>query len=126
MGAYWVMGCRGRWFIGYHPVNLRVLRPASRARVLKVHSCAVDVAELVFAEAVQLVLVEAATAEEVCEDEREDRVAVVVLAVDLLSALNEILFQLPEARRLSNLLGLAFGFFADPLHLPPQRLIVIL
>jgi hypothetical protein len=29
--------------------------------------------ELVFAEAVQLVLVEAATAEEVCEDEREDR-----------------------------------------------------
>jgi hypothetical protein len=31
-----------------------------------VHSCAVDVAELVFAEAVQLVLVEAATAEEVC------------------------------------------------------------
>jgi hypothetical protein len=37
----------------------------------------------VFAEAVQLVLVEAATAEEVCEDEQEDRVAAVVLAVDL-------------------------------------------
>jgi hypothetical protein len=55
-----------------------------------VHSCAVDVAELVFAEAVQLVLVEAATAEEVCEDEREDRVAVVVLAIDLLAALGEV------------------------------------
>jgi hypothetical protein len=45
-----------------------------------VHSCAMDVAEFVFAQSVQLVLVEAATAEEVCEDEGEDRVAVVVLA----------------------------------------------
>jgi hypothetical protein len=50
-----------------------------------VHSCAMDVAEFVFAQAVQLVLVEAATAEEVCEDEGEDRVVVVVLAVDLLA-----------------------------------------
>ena len=41
------------------------------------HSCAVDVAEFVFAQAVQLVLVEAAAGEEVCEDEREDRIATV-------------------------------------------------
>jgi hypothetical protein len=75
-----------------------------------VHSCAMDVAELVFAEAVQLVLVEAATDEEVCEDEREDRVAVVVLAVDLLAALSEVMFQLPEAGRLLNRRSLAFGF----------------
>jgi hypothetical protein len=37
-----------------------------------VHSCAMDAAEFVFAQAVQLVLVEAATTEEVCEDEGED------------------------------------------------------
>jgi hypothetical protein len=70
---------------------------------------------------VQLVLVEAATAEEVCEEEREDRVAVVVLAVDLLAALSEVLFQLPEAGRLLNLRGLASGFQDDRLQLPTKR-----
>jgi hypothetical protein len=72
-----------------------------------------DVAEFVFAQVVQLVLVDAATTEEVCEDEGEDRVAVVVLAVDLLAALSEVPFQLPEAGRLLNLRSLAFGFLDD-------------
>ena len=40
--------------------------------------------ELVFVEAVQLVLDEAATAEEIRENERKDRVAVVVRPIDLL------------------------------------------
>lgn len=35
---------------------------------------------------------------------------VVVLAVDLLAALSEVLFQLSEAGRLLNLRGLALGF----------------
>jgi hypothetical protein len=70
----------------------------------------VDPAEFVFAEAVQFLLDEAATAEEIRENEREDRVAVVVHAIDLLPALSEVLFQFPEAGRLSNLRGLAFCF----------------
>ena len=71
----------------------------------------------------QLVLIEAATAEEVCEDEREDRVAVVVLAIDLLAALGEVPFQLPEAGRLLNLRSLGFSFQDDRLQLPRKRLI---
>jgi len=83
---------------------------AHRFTVLNMHRCAVNAGELVFAEAAQLVLDEAATAEEVREDEGEDRVAVIVQAVDLLPALSEVLFQLPEAGRLLNLRGFAFGF----------------
>ena len=45
-----------------HPVNRSVFRSANRATVLEAHRCAVDVAEFVFPQAVQLVLVEAATA----------------------------------------------------------------
>jgi hypothetical protein len=75
-----------------------------------VHRCARDVAEFVFAQAVQFGLVEAATAEEICEDEGEDRVAVVVLAVDFLAALSKVPFQFPEAGRLLNRRSLAFWF----------------
>ena len=49
-------------------------------------------------------------AEEIRENEREDRVAVVVHAIDLLAALGEVLFKFPEIGRLLNLRGLAFGF----------------
>ena len=55
-----------------------------------------DPAQLVFAEAVQLVLDEAALAEEICKNEREDRVAVVVHAIDFLPAFGEVLFQVPD------------------------------
>jgi hypothetical protein len=69
-----------------------------------------DPAQLVFAEAVQFLLNEAAPAEEIRENEREDRIAVVVHAIDLLPALGEVLFKFPETGRLLNLRGLAFRF----------------
>jgi uncharacterized protein YdbL (DUF1318 family) len=47
----------------------------SRLTVPKIHSCMLDAVELVFTKAVQLVLDQAATAEEVGENEREYRVA---------------------------------------------------
>ncbi len=54
-----------------------------------------DEAELVFAEAVQLLFAEAAFPDEVCEDDREDGVAEVEEAVDVFAALSEVVFQIP-------------------------------
>jgi len=61
--------------------------------------------ELVLPEAAQVVFGEASFAEEGCEDEREDGVAVVVLAVDLLAALCQPALQLPQCGWLMNLRG---------------------
>jgi hypothetical protein len=55
-----------------------------------------DPAQLVFAESMQLVLDEAAVAEEIRKNEREDRVAVVVYAIDFVPALSEVLLQVPK------------------------------
>jgi len=48
-----------------------------------------DAAELVFSDAVELVIAEASIAEQNSEDEREDGVAVVVIVVDLLAPLGQ-------------------------------------
>jgi hypothetical protein len=82
---------------------------ASSLTVPKIHSCTLDAVELVFTKAVQLVLDQVATAEEVGENEREYRVAVVVHAVDIIPTLSEILFQLPKAGSVLNLRGFALG-----------------
>jgi hypothetical protein len=55
-----------------------------------------DEGELVLGQAVQVLLGEAALADEVGEDDGEDGVAEVELAVDLFAALGEEVFQIPQ------------------------------
>ncbi len=61
-------------------------------------SHAADGVELVRSEAAEIVFGEASFGEEGGEDEREDGVAVVVLAIDLSAALGEPALQFPRAR----------------------------
>jgi hypothetical protein len=100
-----------------------MVRLSSDPSHLELGLCAAlaDGFELVLPEAAQLVFGEASFAEEGCEDEREDGVAVVVLAVDLLAALCQPALQLPQCGWLMNLRGPVLSFPDDCLQLPPER-----
>jgi len=79
-----------------------------------------DRLQLVFPQATQFFLTEPPFLQEFPEHVRELRVAVVVLAIDLFTAFGQVMFQVPQIRRLLDLAGHLLCFLDHLVKLPLQ------
>ena len=91
-----------------------------QAIALKIRSCWVrsseelgartDSPQLVLPKAAQIFLIDPLFSEKSPEDKVELRVPIVVLAIDLLTALGQVMFQVPQICRLLDLVGFLLCF----------------